>query len=413
MIKKLRFKLAGSLDKIVDINLQNKNLIITGANGCGKTRLVKLIHNHLEDLLRRDIKTYENHKEDLIRFERQLQNSSPSDVNYNYYKDGIKRANLFLDRLANESIEFSDYDLIFALSNENKLVLRFFEANRQNLSLASNGNIESIASIKDSSEKESLRNDFSNKFEKYLVGYYNYASHLIARESDKTKSAVIDAWFDKIRTDLRSLFEDETLNLEYNPEQQVFYITQNGKEPFRFNNLSSGYSSILSIYADLLMKVELSGIPANEMTGIVIIDEIDAHLHVSIQKKIFSFFDSSFPKIQFIVTTHSPFVVQSVNNAIIYDISKMECLEDLSMYSYQAILKGLLGVESISSILEERIEKISSLINERPINKEKLKAEIDSISPHEKNLNKKSLSFLLMAKNAILDLDNEEDESDV
>ncbi|MCV5366648.1 AAA family ATPase, partial [Escherichia coli] len=76
-----------------------------------------------------------------------------------------------------------------------------------------------------------------------------------------------------------------------------------------------------SIYADLLMKVELKGITSDELSGVVFIDEIDAHLHVSLQRKIFSFFVNAFPNIQFIVTTHSPFVVQSVNDAIIYDLS--------------------------------------------------------------------------------------------
>ncbi|HCD6386302.1 TPA: AAA family ATPase, partial [Escherichia coli] len=86
----------------------------------------------------------------------------------------------------------------------------------------------------------------------------------------------------------------------------------------------------------------------HDMTGIVLIDEIDAHLHVTLQKKVFSFFSSSFPQIQFIVSTHSPFVIQSVSDAIIFNLSTLDQMGDLSLYSYTAIIKGLLG-EDVSS----------------------------------------------------------------
>lgn len=208
---------------------------------------------------------------------------------------------------------------------------------------------------------------------------------------------------------MKNLFEDPELALKYHAEEQVFYIIQHGKDPFRFNNLSSGYSSILSIYADLLMKVELRDIPADQMAGIVLIDEIDAHLHVSIQRKIFSFFANAFPKIQFIITTHSPFVVQSVNDAIIYDLSKMECLEDLSMYSYESILKGLLGVDSTSNLLNEQLELMAALIKNKPIDIEELKKVVNSIEPHEAQLDSKSKAFLLLGKNALLDANDGEE----
>ncbi|WP_421205538.1 AAA family ATPase [Aeromonas sp. 601027] len=275
--------------------------------------------------------------------------------------------------------------------------------------MASDGKVDSIASIKSSGKHEWLQVDSSDKFEKYLVGYFNYGSHIIARENDKSKAEFIDEWFKKVEKDLQSLFEDPALALQYSPEEQVFYIVQPGKIPFRFNELSSGYSSILSIYADLLMKVELRDVSADEIVGFVLIDEIDAHLHVSIQRKIFSFFDNAFPKIQFIITTHSPFVVQSVNDAVIYDLSKMECLEDLSMYSYESILKGLLGVDSTSHLLNEQLELMAKLINKRPINKDEVQKVVNLIEPHEARLDSKSKAFLLLGKNALLDANDGEE----
>lgn len=328
--------------------------------------------------------------------------------NYNYYVNQIQSFTEQFERISNENMDISDSDALFELVNKNQFILRFFEANRLASNIAGNGQIESISNVKQTGKSQNFEQDSSNQFEKYLVSYYNYGSHVIARENNPEKEQQINAWFEKVQNDLRNLFEDHGLILQYTPEEQAFYIHQEGKDPYRFNNLSSGYSSILSIYADLLMKVELRDIPAEDITGFVLIDEIDAHLHVSIQRKIFSFFDKAFPKIQFIVTTHSPFVVQSVNDSIIYDLSKLEPLEDLSMYSYESILKGLLGVESTSDILNKRLDEMAEIINQESVNTERLHELIDSIEPYEGQLNARSRAFLLLGKNALLDSTNGE-----
>ncbi|HHQ4709205.1 TPA: AAA family ATPase [Aeromonas veronii] len=409
MIEHIDFMLAGNTGKRVRIDLNGRNVIITGANGCGKTRFLRQLNNYLQQFLQRQIQPREQVEQQLSAYKLQLNIMSLADGNYNYYQGQVEQLTKRLEGLSNEVMFFKDVEYIFSLVNANNMTLRFFDANRLTNQLASNGQIESISNIKLQGKNESLLQDSSDKFERYLVGYYNYGSHVIAREKNLEKSSQIDGWFNKVESDLKNLFEDPELALKYHAEEQVFYIIQHGKDPFRFNNLSSGYSSILSIYADLLMKVELRDIPADQMAGIVLIDEIDAHLHVSIQRKIFSFFANAFPKIQFIITTHSPFVVQSVNDAIIYDLSKMECLEDLSMYSYESILKGLLGVDSTSNLLNEQLELMAALIKNKPIDIEELKKVVNSIEPHEAQLDSKSKAFLLLGKNALLDANDGEE----
>ena len=173
------------------------------------------------------------------------------------------------------------------------------------------------------------------------------------------------------------------------------------KQPYTFQTLSSGFSSIMAIYADLITKVSLRSIEPEELTGIVIIDEIDAHLHVSLQKKILSFLTGAFPKVQFIVTTHSPFVVSSVKDAVIYDLSKLKQVEDLSMYSYEAVLEGLFGVFPISSLLQQNIEELARLLETRPIDPEKIKSILNELPQSEENLDAESLYFVNSAKLAI------------
>lgn len=112
------------------------------------------------------------------------------------------------------------------------------------------------------------------------------------------------------------------------------------------------------------MKTEAFKISPSELQGIVMIDEIDAHLHVSLQRKILPFLTKTYPSIQFIVTTHSPFVIGSLEDSIIYDLSSKQHFKDLSSYSYETIIEGLLGVPVVSVSLEKDIKRLSLLINE-------------------------------------------------
>lgn len=390
-------------DKHVTISLEGKNLIITGGNGCGKTRLLNQIYENISAQVEQmSHKTADQIRNDISNRERWMNDSSPTNANYHQYKEQIRELELKLADIDKVKVTLRDLVKYCTEFNEKKALLRLFPAVREQ-SLAHTGSYDSLARLKKEDERNSLSQDSSSQFERYLVAFYNYGSHLLARVDDKAQGAKVDAWFDNVTSQLQYLFEDETLKLDYNAEEQAFYIKQDGKDPYRFDKLSSGYQSILSIYADLLMKVELKEVSAQELSGVVFIDEIDAHLHVSLQRKIFSFFDQAFPKVQFIVTTHSPFVVQSVNNSVIYDLSANEQLEDLSMYSYESILKGLLGVESKSSILDGLIEELATQIQVKKPDWNTIIDLIRRIKPNERNLDTHSSNVLKQAEIQLMD----------
>lgn len=72
--------------------------------------------------------------------------------------------------------------------------------------------------------------------------------------------------------------------------------------------LADGYQATLTLVLDMLGWAMLAGQKGrkSKLSGIVIIDEIDQHLHPSWQRKVISLLESRFPNIQFIVATHSP-----------------------------------------------------------------------------------------------------------
>tara|TARA_R110002051_G_scaffold229648_1_gene291605 strand:- start:4716 stop:5954 length:1239 start_codon:yes stop_codon:yes gene_type:complete len=93
------------------------------------------------------------------------------------------------------------------------------------------------------------------------------------------------------------------------------YIFEKEGSFIPFNALSDGYRAFLGWVGDLLFHIEQScprGKKLVENEGIVLIDEIDLHLHPAWQMKILPLLAEALPNIQFFVTTHSPLVVGSI-----------------------------------------------------------------------------------------------------
>ena len=77
---------------------------------------------------------------------------------------------------------------------------------------------------------------------------------------------------------------DESVKLDFDEETFEFHILQKGKEPFGFNELSRGFAAILDIVIDLMIRMEnhIKRPFCYDVPGIVLIDEIETHLHLEI-----------------------------------------------------------------------------------------------------------------------------------
>jgi len=91
-----------------------------------------------------------------------------------------------------------------------------------------------------------------------------------------------------------------------------------------FDQLSEGYKSILIFVSDLLFRLSVNapeGKKITDLKGVVIVDEIDLHLHPKWQRVIVSKLRKLLPNIQFIFTTHSPTIIQGASNdAVIFRV---------------------------------------------------------------------------------------------
>lgn len=80
------------------------------------------------------------------------------------------------------------------------------------------------------------------------------------------------------------------------------------------NNLSSGEAMLISIFLSIIKEYDFAhdNYSLQDITGICVIDEIDLNLHISQQKEVLPKLIKMFPRVQFIITTHSPFFVKGM-----------------------------------------------------------------------------------------------------
>ncbi len=116
---------------------------------------------------------------------------------------------------------------------------------------------------------------------------------------------------------------DNNVEIEVSPDGVVF--TERGTS-LEFNQLSDGYKSILIWVSDLIVKlskVQARVTSTKDFEGVVLVDEIDLHLHPKWSYSIVAKLRNWFPKIQWIFTTHSPIITLAASpDAVFYKLYK-------------------------------------------------------------------------------------------
>ena len=159
-------------------------------------------------------------------------------------------------------------------------------------------------------------------------------------------------------------------------DNEVFFMYCDGRE-VRSDLLSDGYRRLVSIVVDiafrsaLLNKVMYGNEAYKHTRGTVIIDEIDEHLHPELQVRILKALHETFPKIQFIVSTHAPLVMSSVENApenVVYKLEYNDGIyshKELNTYGLDAstIMQVYMDQPPRDLAIDKEIKNIESLID--------------------------------------------------
>ena len=318
-------KLRNLSNIVIQLNPEEKqHLIITGKNGSGKTTLLLAIEEYL---------------------------AINSNLALSKYSKGIE-------------LKFNRGEDLDRLYKNGDFITAFFPANRQTTIELANGvsNIQ-LQKFYDVKSKP------GNLLLKYMVHLKTQQSYA-RNEGDTCVINQIQEWFNRFEAALRVLLDDESVFLEYDYKKYDFKIHEKGREAFRFNELSDGYSSLINIVSDLMLRMDKNWLLKDHLSsydveGIVLIDELETHLHIELQKKILPFLTKFFPELQFIITTHSPYILTSVSNAKCYDLENRVELENLSFYSSDELAEGYFNADEYSEELKLRIKRYQQLMEKK------------------------------------------------
>ena len=341
-----------------------RHLILTGNNGSGKTSLLEAIQTYL-DSVSKDNEPYRS-RNVLMLYQGALEQAR---------KRNEQHLILQMEKnisLCEETIEKSTAGVDLEFSNETGEIKSAFD--HGNFILAYFGATRAFHSPEPKHvEKTILKDSYGinestrSIFLSYLLDLKMTQALSIVKKDNK-KAEDIEEWFDRLQSILRDLYDDPSLFIEFNEETFRFSLIVKDREPFDFNTASDGFSAILDIIIDLILRMQLQDKRVTEflVPGIVLIDEIENHLHLELQKKVLSILTELFPNIQFIVTTHSPFVLNSIDNATVYDLERHVLVaKGLSGASYSGIVEGYFRLGELSSDLRGKLDEYRALTQKR------------------------------------------------
>lgn len=342
---------------------ERKHLILTGKNGSGKTSVLEAVVKYIQSFLG-------EHGTPLDHVKMMYEHSLNEINKINLLEDSEKNRKKLFD--AKNTLDFWERELKsldsgVVLKNTSNTMLKekyqngnfifaYYKADRE-FQVEEYKNIEKI----EFQDKYSIAENPGIKFTKYLVDL----KATQAFTKDREKSEKIDKWFQGFEDILKKIFEDKNLQLKFDDETFQFSICETDREPFDFNTMSSGYAAVFDIINGLIIRMEAqSGLRTEfDMEGIVLVDEIETHLHLELQKEILPILTKIFPNIQFIITTHSPFILSSLDNAVIYDLENKTLVENgLRNLPYEGIVEGYFKVDTLSEELRKKFERYKELV---------------------------------------------------
>ena len=344
--------------KDINISLEKDaypHLMITGKNGSGKTSMLNAMAEYIEEFVKETnkgiIQTLKKEEEydpdNILAIEEQL------NIREKIYREILEKLSITFENLNTLKQKYQDGNFIIA----------FYEAHRT-IKKLQEPKTPTKPKLQD---KWGIKQPSTQEFLKFLADLK--IQEALARNEKLEKDAnQIREWFVNFEKLLGEIFQDKDLQLHFNYKDYSFKILTKEKE-FKFTELSDGFAAVLDIVVDLILKMQHKNqlTRAYECEGIVLVDEIETHLHLELQKVIMPLLTEIFPNIQFIVTTHSPFVLSSLSNAVAFDLEHQGIIEDLTEYSYESLAEGYFGVRTASSYMGMQLSRLEELLKKEEL----------------------------------------------
>ena len=382
MIYKFKTEELGiGFDFDVEFEENRKVNCIIGKNGIGKTQLLEsmaksLIYTHSMFLVNGNYQ-YKNYfiQKDILEKTKDLELKLPLEIELN----GIKIKNKI-----SQNWGYATFEHIIGNRNDNfifdKPIVFVGAKNRgftkninpENIKILGNVQDRFVESIKrtmsyinsDGLEHEEVANWFVSR----LIVNPNF----VLKGQNKINEVItVLKLIEKLEPSLQLIVENadggNSISMLYNEGQLLF----NG---IPLNKLSTGFVSIVKIFQEIVVGYggwsNLKDLSL--VDGVVFIDEIEAHLHISWQTKIINILKEFFPNTTFYITTHSPLVLAGLKDGEAYELYKEEnlvkskAITNVDNYALNDIVNEFFGVdlnrEKVDNPNKEKQKKARALL---------------------------------------------------
>ena len=373
----------------LELDLEGKSAVFFGVNGVGKSTILRAI-----DLL------YANIISKLLRTQKKLANIDSDDIRLGRTKTTI-------------SADFLLNNIVFSYSRS----MSKMNGRKHNQSQL-NALVECFEeNYIDSSYSDEQGNWIEVEDRKNMPVFVNYGVNrlvldvpvLVSKKSNFTKLSAFDKAIES-KIDFRSLFqwfrlqedienqtkvrenpdyEDKSLkavvkamlallddfdNVHIERKPLAMCVYKDGKS-LKINQLSDGEKCVIALFGDLARRLTLANPELDDPllgNGVVLIDELELHMHTSWQRKILRILKKTFPNIQFIITTHSPQILgEAGDDYNIYVLKQseesIECEKTSSLIGWDSnvILEELMNTPHVNQNVKDKISTIYQLIFEK------------------------------------------------
>jgi predicted ATP-binding protein involved in virulence len=340
--------------------------ILTGANGTGKTTLLQAIARFF-------------HRQDVNHFNKKFKNAD-SNLQMELDTQEILRLS------PSESVQtpsINRYDLAAAASEKPTIPIEFAIFAYSGYRFLNRHPVNAIQNMTDNPLKDALRfaKDYTHTnltINQWIANQISIHALKQLKINKNAKNRPVVQQFAAIVSKMIGY----PINFVLETEPIQLFIEANG-QLLDFDALPDGLRSIISWLGDLLMRLsELTWIddtPIFDRKIILLLDEIEVHLHPHWQRQILPIIQNLFKNAQIFLTTHAPFIANSIDGATIYELSVhngrsqlTEVTQSKSSLSYELVLKEVFGVQTLYGLdtqleLERFYEGRNQLLKNQPV----------------------------------------------
>jgi predicted ATP-binding protein involved in virulence len=175
-----------------------------------------------------------------------------------------------------------------------------------------------------------------------------FAHWFLAQEELAREGSTLAVRHLNVLNDVVTAFLDNCTNLRAVREPEITLLIDKGNSTLDISQLSDGERSMVALVFDLAQRLAQANPkldePLRDGKAVVLIDELDLHLHPNWQRTICERLTTTFPNCQFIATTHSPFVIQSLRPGQLINLSSQSPTDEYVDKSIEDIAEGVMGI---------------------------------------------------------------------